>query len=76
MEVCESHSDLKAEKRSHLTIDIQVLSTIHRNFPERSEIVENRRLIPNDQFGFRQKHSTIHQLVRVENCVKSFFNAK
>jgi hypothetical protein len=29
----------------------------HRLFP----IIENRRLLPDHQFGFRQRHSTIHQ---------------
>jgi hypothetical protein len=28
-------------------------------------MVENNRLIPNHQFGFRQKHSTIEQTHRI-----------
>jgi hypothetical protein len=31
---------------------------LHRLLP----IIENRRLLPDHQFGFRQRHSTIHQL--------------
>jgi hypothetical protein len=34
---------------------------VHRLLP----IIENRRLLPDHQFGFRKRHSTIHQTHRI-----------
>ena len=33
-------------------------------------IIERKNLIPNHQFGFRSKHSTIHQVHRVTNIIE------
>ena len=41
-----------------------------------SPIVETKRLIPNHQFGFRQKHLTIEQYHRVVHLINTAFEDK
>lgn len=35
------------------------------------EITENLNIIPNEQFGFRKEHSTVHQISRIKNKIES-----
>jgi hypothetical protein len=69
MESCKDHPSLETwqtPQRTYVlqaykpfTHSIQVYEKLllHHLFP----IIENRRLLPDRQFGFRQRHSTIHQ---------------
>jgi hypothetical protein len=39
-------------------------------------IVENRRLLPDHQFGFHQRHSTIHQTHRIVHKINEALETK
>jgi len=39
-------------------------------------IIERKTLIPNHQFGFRSKHSTIDQVHRITNIVENALEEK
>lgn len=39
-------------------------------------IIERKKLIPNHQFGFRQKHSTIDQVHRIINTIEETLEEK
>jgi hypothetical protein len=39
-------------------------------------IIENRRLLPDHQFGFRQRHSTIHQTNRIVHKINEALETK
>jgi hypothetical protein len=45
---------------------------LHRLLP----ITENRRLLPDHQFGFRQRHSTIHQTHRIVHKINEAIETK
>lgn len=58
---------------------ISLLSTLSKIFERiilkrMNEHIEANQLIPNFQFGFRQAHSTTHQLMRVVKQVRSGFS--
>jgi hypothetical protein len=40
------------------------------------QIIENRRLLPDHQFGFRQRHSTIHQTHRMVHKINKALETK
>lgn len=40
------------------------------------EFIEDKEVLHNEQFGFRHRHSTIHQLVRVSELISKNFNTK
>lgn len=40
------------------------------------KFLEQNRIIPLNQFGFKRFHSTVHQIKRIHNYIKSSFDAK
>lgn len=41
-----------------------------------NEVVEERKIIPDIQFGFRAYHSTVHQVLRVVERASEGFNRR
>jgi hypothetical protein len=72
MESCTDHPHLEARTPKELTSHrpISLLPIVSEVFEklllERLlPVLKNNRLIPNHQFGFRQRHSTIEQMHRI-----------
>lgn len=42
----------------------------------RSKLVSTQKILPNEQFGFRAKHSTSEQLLRVIGFITGRFNIR
>jgi hypothetical protein len=60
---------------------VSLLPTVSKGFEKLLlkrllSVVENNRLIPNHQFGFRQRHSTIEQTHRIVQRIKEALENK
>lgn len=60
---------------------ISLLNTIGKLFEKliKSRIekyLEDSNILPNEQFGFRNSHSTVHQVNRIKNLIKKQFTLK
>jgi hypothetical protein len=65
---------LKPGKSNELTsyLPTSLLPTASKGFEKLLPMVENNGLIPNNQFTFRQRHSTIeqtHRIVRINEAL-------
>jgi hypothetical protein len=56
----------------HILSKVYEKLLLHRLLP----IVENRRLLPDHQFGFSQRHSTIHQTHRIVHKINEALETK
>ncbi|KAL9697185.1 hypothetical protein quinque_000626 [Culex quinquefasciatus] len=59
----------KCTPRLHKVLERIVLARMNRH-------LDNNRIVPDEQFGFRRAHSTNHQLVRIAQAVKKGFDSK
>jgi hypothetical protein len=53
---------------------ISLLPSVSKVFEQLLQKVENNRLIPNLQLGFRQRHSTVEQTHRIVQKIKRMIN--
>jgi hypothetical protein len=84
MESSNNHPPLETWQTSQRTYLLQadkpytILSKVYEKLPLSCllPIVENRRLLPDHQFSFRQRHSTIHQTHRIVHKINEALETK
>ena len=82
MESCQNNLDSQTGSRSESCIFIQthqpiILKIFEKLLTNRiNKIILEKKLIPNHQFGSRNKHATIEQVIRITNKIRNAFERK